>query len=356
MAKSSPSAAHVRYGQQNLVTIEILYFEGCPNHPPTVDRVREILERLGLDAEVVEVEVQRLEDAPRLRFLGSPSVRVNGVDVEPAARTRTDYGFACRTYPEGAGMPSERMIEEAVLSLAPASAKRRLENLANEPCCPDEGEMAEARASERLKSAGVYTVVASFGAATLASACCWLPLLLIGFGVSAGGLAAFFESTRPLFLGVMAAVLTLGFYTAYLREEKCEPGSECETANRRLKRFNRGSLWIATVGAAVFAAFPYYVDRLPLGEAEAATPAQALQVAEVLVVGIEGMTCSGCAVTVEQTLRQTPGVLSAKVFFEDARAELRLDPSAPATRDVLSEVLRNSGFSIAAAAGQTPDH
>ena len=338
------------------MTIEILYFEGCPNHQPTVDRVRKILERLGLDEEVVEVEIQGLEDARHLRFLGSPSVRVNGVDIEPAARTRTDYGFACRTYPGGAGTPSDRMIEEAILSLAPASAKGSLESLASEPCCDDEAEMAKVRAPESPKSAGLYTVVASLGVATLASACCWLPLLLVGFGVSVGGLAAFFESTRPLFLGVMAAVLTLGFYTAYLRKEKCEPGSECEAANRRLTRFNRGSLWIAMVGAAVFAAFPYYVDLLGLGEAEAATPAQALEAADMLVVGIEGMTCPGCAVTVEQALRRTPGVLGAKVNFEEARAELLLDPLAPASRDVLAEVLRNSGFSIADEAGQTSEN
>ncbi len=190
-----------------------------------------------------------------------------------------------------------------------------------------------------------------------------MPLLLVGFGVSVGGFGAFFETTRPLFLGVMAAVLTLGFYTAYLREEperpasdRCEPGSECETANRRLKRYNRGSLWIAMVGAAVFAAFPYYVDRLPLAEAEAGMPAQAFETADLTLVGIDGMTCSGCAVTVEQALRQTPGVLSANVIFEEARAELRLDPRAPATRDVLAEVLRNSGFSIAGEAARTSEN
>ena len=145
------------------MTIEVLYFEGCPNHQPTVDRVREILGRLGLDEEVVELEIQGPEDARHLRFLGSPSVRVNGVDIEPAACTRTDYGFACRTYPRGAEMPSDRMIEEAILSLAPASAKGRLESLASEPCCADEGEMAKARAPERRNSAGVFTVVASSG-------------------------------------------------------------------------------------------------------------------------------------------------------------------------------------------------
>ena len=115
MADSSPSAAHVRYGEQNLVKVEVLYFEGCPNHRPTVDRVREIIERSGLDEEVFEVEVLDLEKAQQLKFLGSPSVRVNGVDIEPEARTRTDYGFACRTYPGGGGTPSVQMIEEAIL-------------------------------------------------------------------------------------------------------------------------------------------------------------------------------------------------------------------------------------------------
>ncbi len=97
------------------MTIEVLYLEGCPNHRPTVDRVREIVERLGLEEEVIEIEVQNLEKAQHLRFLGSPSVRVNGVDIEPEARTRTEYGFACRTYPGGEGTPTILMIEEALL-------------------------------------------------------------------------------------------------------------------------------------------------------------------------------------------------------------------------------------------------
>ena len=108
-------------------------------------------------------------------------------------------------------------------------------------------------------------------------------------------------------------------------------------------------------GAAGFAAVPYYVDRLPLGGAEAAMPAQAVEAADMLVLGIEGMTCPGCAVTVEQALRRTPGVLGAKVNFEEARAELLPDPLSPASRDVLAEVLRNSGFSISDEAGPTSE-
>ena len=38
------------------------------------------------------------------RFLGSPTLRVNGVDVDPGAGARTDYGFKCRLYPTGKGL------------------------------------------------------------------------------------------------------------------------------------------------------------------------------------------------------------------------------------------------------------
>ncbi len=66
-----------------MTKVEILYFEGCPNHRPAVECVHEVLRQEGLSAEVQELEVPDAEAAQRFRFLGSPSIRVNGVDVEP---------------------------------------------------------------------------------------------------------------------------------------------------------------------------------------------------------------------------------------------------------------------------------
>ena len=85
--------------------VEILFFEGCPNHPPAAEMVRETISALAIDAVLVEVEVRGQADAERLRFLGSPSIQVDGVDIEPDARTRTDYAFSCRPY-GGAGLPA----------------------------------------------------------------------------------------------------------------------------------------------------------------------------------------------------------------------------------------------------------
>ena len=89
--------------------IQILYFQGCPNHRPAVDLAGEVVAALEVNATIEEVEVKGPEDAAQLRFLGSPTILVDGVDVEPAARSRTDFGFSCRTY-NGGGLPSRDMV------------------------------------------------------------------------------------------------------------------------------------------------------------------------------------------------------------------------------------------------------
>jgi hypothetical protein len=63
--------------------VEVLYFEGCPNHVPAVERVREALQSENETADVQEIEVRTQGEAESLGFLGSPSVRINGLDIEP---------------------------------------------------------------------------------------------------------------------------------------------------------------------------------------------------------------------------------------------------------------------------------
>ena len=95
-------------------TVQVLYFEGCPNHRPTVERVAEVAASFGLATLVEEVEVKSAEDAERLRFLGSPSVHIDGIDIDPAARESTAYAYACRTYGAGEGIPSRELIASAL--------------------------------------------------------------------------------------------------------------------------------------------------------------------------------------------------------------------------------------------------
>lgn len=93
--------------------VDILYFEGCPNHNPAVDMAHDVINDLGIAAEVREIEVRTPEEAETLRFLGSPSIRVDDVDIEPSGRERGDFGISCRTY-DGAGLPPKKMLADAL--------------------------------------------------------------------------------------------------------------------------------------------------------------------------------------------------------------------------------------------------
>lgn len=97
--------------------IEVLYFEGCPNHVPAMEMVREILESLGREDEIDEVEVRTQAEAEAIGFVGSPSIRINGNDIEPWARTTKAFGLSCRTYlnlSSHAGVPSRDLLRRAL--------------------------------------------------------------------------------------------------------------------------------------------------------------------------------------------------------------------------------------------------
>ena len=93
------------------MTIELLYFDGCPNHEALRSSLRELLAASGLNT---AIEMRRIADdaeAQRERFLGSPTIRVNGHDVEPGADQRTDYGMKCRLYATTTGLSGTPQLE-----------------------------------------------------------------------------------------------------------------------------------------------------------------------------------------------------------------------------------------------------
>jgi hypothetical protein len=99
------------------VRIELLYFDGCPNHEAFLPRLRELLARAGADVPVRERRVVSDADARRERFLGSPTLRVDGVDADPGAGGRSDYGLKCRLYATGEGLrgaPPDEMVLDAL--------------------------------------------------------------------------------------------------------------------------------------------------------------------------------------------------------------------------------------------------
>jgi hypothetical protein len=92
--------------------IEVLYVPGCPNYEPTVGRVEKVLASESLAEHVHSVPVRTEAKAMSLQFPGSPTVRVNGRDVEP--NTIIVPGLACRIYPNGTGIPPEEIVRAAI--------------------------------------------------------------------------------------------------------------------------------------------------------------------------------------------------------------------------------------------------
>lgn len=103
------------------MNIELLYFEGCPGY----ERVLPILEAAaraeGVDEGVELRPIETVADAERRRFLGSPTVRIDGEDVEPGAAARSDFGLKCRLYRDAggtSGQPGEELIQRAIARAA----------------------------------------------------------------------------------------------------------------------------------------------------------------------------------------------------------------------------------------------
>lgn len=97
--------------------VEILYFDGCPNHEGTRALVERVADELNVEPMIELVRVPDAESAIQLRFLGSPTVRVDGRDIEPGAGERRDFVLSCRVYrgERGfTGQPDEAWIREAL--------------------------------------------------------------------------------------------------------------------------------------------------------------------------------------------------------------------------------------------------
>lgn len=108
--------------------IDVLFFDGCPNVDSTLARVRSAAIAANVpDVEVRFVRVETEDEAKRVGFLGSPSVRVDGDDVELAARCRRDFALQCRVYPtERGGLDGAPPVEWIRAALLGEAASRPL--------------------------------------------------------------------------------------------------------------------------------------------------------------------------------------------------------------------------------------
>jgi hypothetical protein len=96
--------------------VEVLYFDGCPTYETATKTLRAVLAEEGVEAQIELLAVNTDEQARRLRFPGSPTIRVDGRDLFPAPE-REDWRLGCRVYPTAEGLrgsPSAEMFKDAL--------------------------------------------------------------------------------------------------------------------------------------------------------------------------------------------------------------------------------------------------
>ena len=79
------------------MNVSLLYSDGCPSWEQTLAEVREVLAEYYVDADVELIKVSSQQQAEEMEFLGSPTVRVEGMDVEPDI-LEAGFNLECRVY------------------------------------------------------------------------------------------------------------------------------------------------------------------------------------------------------------------------------------------------------------------
>ncbi len=233
--------------------IEVLYIADCPNHQQVVERVREVISAAGIRDTIAEMEIRNGMDAEKWQFIGSPTVRINGVDVEPEARAVRHFGLGCRSYSENgqrSGAPSAQLIWRAVQEAQGKLADGLSATASSTLPTPGKAKNTE---SGVLAVGGI--------AAVLASTCCLGPLILVALGFSGAwiGNLARLEPYRPWFIGAALIALFFAGRRIFRKPEACAPGEVC--ALPETGRAYKLIFGIVSVLVIVALAFPY-VARL----------------------------------------------------------------------------------------------
>ena len=94
--------------------IEFLYFENCPGHIPALSLLEQVILENDITVSIEKIEVTSPALALQHRFLGSPSIRLNGEDIE-GQEDASEYGLKCRIYLDtGSGIPSKAIFRKAL--------------------------------------------------------------------------------------------------------------------------------------------------------------------------------------------------------------------------------------------------
>jgi hypothetical protein len=99
------------------MSVELYFWEGCPSYPEAKELLQEVLDARGIRVPIEMREVRTHEQATELAFPGSPTIRIDGRDVDPSgAEEPPALAFRVYRLPDGrvSPIPSRQQLEEAL--------------------------------------------------------------------------------------------------------------------------------------------------------------------------------------------------------------------------------------------------
>ena len=293
--------------------IELLVFEGCPNSEPARALLQECMEALEIREDITLVPVDSPEAAQRLAFPGSPTLRVDGVDVAPLPEG-IEGSLTCRTYRVGGrlqGLPDRAWVMAALQEAGPSPS----------------GLVKRSR-----------TTWAAVGLGLLASACCWLPIALAGVGMAGGAAGAKVAWLRPWALGGLALLLlgVVGYWFYKRFAPSLKKGDCCEVNHAKFPALPVAVLVLSFLGAW---SAPRWLDH-PAGVTGASAPLGG----SLLVLSTPQYDCAACVGTLPQQMSKTPGVTSVQMDFDHRETRVAFAPGADEEK-ILNHWRRDLGFS-----------
>lgn len=96
--------------------IRLLTFDGCPSAKPAQELIEAVVTEFGIEARIIHIRATSQTDAEKYHFLGSPTIQVNGKDIERSRRSDKAL-FGCRIYTSNAtqtGVPPREMLVQAI--------------------------------------------------------------------------------------------------------------------------------------------------------------------------------------------------------------------------------------------------
>ena len=100
------------------MVIEFLYMEDCPNRETALELLKEVMAEHDVAVPIKLVKVGTVDEARKAKFLGSPSIRIDGVDIEGETKSHNrDYSLKCRVYKCNwvfQGVPPKNLLREAL--------------------------------------------------------------------------------------------------------------------------------------------------------------------------------------------------------------------------------------------------